>query len=49
MIATYRPIGNDWPGKRTSFSQRTASRFRRHGRYDGVGDQQRWVNGASVP
>lgn len=49
MNVTYRPIGHDWPGKRTPSYARTNSRFRRAGRYEGSGDGRRWTPGGSVP
>jgi hypothetical protein len=46
MNATYRPIGADWPGKRTLWAARRDSRFQRHGKHvEGVG----WTPGSKVP
>jgi hypothetical protein len=34
MNVTYRPIGTDWPGKRTPTDDRRYSPFRRHGQWN---------------
>jgi hypothetical protein len=45
MNITYRPIGTDWPGKRLSATQRSASRFVRRGRMDG----EQWTPSRNIP
>jgi hypothetical protein len=37
MNITYRPIGPDWPGKRTAYGDRKHTPFRRAGSWDGTG------------
>lgn len=44
---TYRPIGTDWPGKRTPADDRAYSRFRRHGQWDT--ETNRYIGRGDIP